>query len=61
MSLVRFYSLEREYRMLLKQIALSMNVADLARLKIHRHKLVAEARQIVRKLATPKPNCYAPS
>jgi len=61
MSLGRFYYLEREYRVLLKQIAKTMNVSDLAQLKSHRQKIVVEARLIVRQLAIAKPTWCGPN
>jgi hypothetical protein len=51
----RFYQLEREYRVLLAQIAKTMSAADLAQLKKHRTEIVVEAREIVRGLNAPNP------
>jgi hypothetical protein len=55
MPLNRFCQLEREYRVLLKQIAKTMSARDLAQLKKHRNEIVVEARQIVRDLDAPHP------
>ena len=55
MPLNRFYQLELEYRVLLKQIAGTLNAVDLAQLKKHRSEIVVEARQIVRDLNAPEP------
>ena len=52
----RLATLEREYRVVSKQIANSANSADVAHLEKHRAAIVAEAREIVRKLKLPEPN-----
>jgi hypothetical protein len=52
----RLAKLEQEYRVVGKQIANSANAADVAQLEQHREAIVAEAREIVRKLNLPEPN-----
>jgi hypothetical protein len=52
----RFYKLEQEYRVLIRQIAKTMNVADLVQLKTHRNNIVVEARDLVRRLNIPDSN-----
>jgi hypothetical protein len=55
-SAKRLATLEREYRVVSKQIEDSANPADIAQLEKHRAAIVAEAREIVRKLRLPEPN-----
>jgi hypothetical protein len=52
----RLALLEREYRVVSKQIANSANVSDVTQLEKHREAIVAEAREIIRKLNLPEPN-----
>jgi hypothetical protein len=52
----RLAKLEQEYRVVSKQIANSVNAADVAQLEKHREAIVAEAREIIRKLDLPEPN-----
>ena len=52
----RLAKLEQEYRVVSKQIANSANAADVAQLEKHREAIVAEAREIIRKLNLPEPN-----
>lgn len=52
----RLAQLERQYRVIAKQIANSVNAADIAQLKKHRDEILVEAREIVRKLNLPEPN-----
>lgn len=52
----RLALLEREYRVVSKQISNSANVSDIAQLETHRDAIVAEAREIIRKLNLPAPN-----
>jgi hypothetical protein len=52
----RLAQLERQYRVVAKQIVNSANAADIAQLEKHRDAIVAEAREIVRKLNLPEPN-----
>jgi hypothetical protein len=52
----RLALLEREYRVISKQVANSANAADVVQLEEHREAIVAEAREIVRKLNLPEPN-----
>ena len=56
MSAKRLATLEREYRVVSKQITNSANPANVAQLEKHREGIVAEAREIVRKLKLPEPN-----
>ena len=46
----RLAQLERQYRVIAKQIANSVNATDIAQLEKHRDMIIAEAREIVRKL-----------
>lgn len=52
----RLTRLEREYGVVSKQVASSVNAADIARLEKHREAIVAEAREIIRKLNLPEPD-----
>ncbi len=52
----RLAKLEQEFRVVSKQIASSANPADVAQLEKHREAILAEAREIVRKLNLPEPN-----
>ncbi len=52
----RLAQLERQYRVVTKQIANSANAADVAQLEKHRDAIVTEAREIIRKLNLPEPN-----
>lgn len=52
----RFYRLEEEYCVLIKQMAGTMNIADRANLRKHRDAIVVEARDIVRRLGIPDSN-----
>jgi len=52
----RLARLEREYTVVTEQIANSANAADIARLKKHRDAIVAEAREIIRKLNLSEPD-----
>jgi hypothetical protein len=52
----RLAQLERQYRVVAKQIANSANAADIAQLEKHRDEIVVEAREIIRKLNLPEPN-----
>jgi hypothetical protein len=52
----RLAKLEQEYRVVSKQIANSVNAADVAQLEKHREAIVAEAREIINKLNLPEPN-----
>jgi hypothetical protein len=58
MPLKRLYQLEREYRVLLKQITETMSLTDLGQLKKHRNEIVAEARQILNKMNAPSPQWH---
>jgi hypothetical protein len=52
----RLALLEREYRVVSKQIVISTNAADVAQLEKHREAILTEAREIIRKLNLPEPN-----
>jgi hypothetical protein len=52
----RLARLEREYGVVTEQITQSSNAADVTRLKKHREAIVAEAREIIRKLNLPEPD-----
>jgi hypothetical protein len=52
----RLAKLEQEYRVVSKQIANSANPRDVAQLEKHREAIIAEAREISRKLNLPEPN-----
>ena len=52
----RLAMLEREYRVVSKQIANSANPADVAQLEKHREAIISEAREVVRKLKLAEPN-----
>jgi hypothetical protein len=52
----RLALLERQFRVVSKQIANSANVSDVTQLEKHREAIVAEAREIIRKLNLPEPN-----
>jgi hypothetical protein len=52
----RLALLEREYRVISKQIVISTNAADVAQLEKHREAILTEAREIIRKLNLPEPN-----
>jgi hypothetical protein len=45
----RFQSLQRQYRIVTKQVKASDNAADITWLKEHRAKIVGEARAIINK------------
>jgi hypothetical protein len=55
MSIKRLSELDREYRVISRQIDASDNAADLAGLKKLRKAIVTEAREIIRKLNLPAP------
>lgn len=55
MSLKRLSKLDREYRVISRQIAASANTADVPGLKRHRSATVIEVREIIRKLDLPAP------
>jgi effector-associated domain 9 (EAD9)-containing protein len=52
----RFYKLEEQYCVIIKQIDATRNASDLAHLKRHRHDIIAEARKIVHNLGVPDSN-----
>jgi len=55
MSIKRLSELDREYRIISRQIDAFENAADLAGLKKLRNAIVIEAREIIRKLNLPAP------
>jgi len=45
----RFQSLQRQYRIVTKQVKASENAADITWLKKHRAEIIVEAREIINK------------
>lgn len=56
MSTKRLAELERQYRVVAKQIANSKNPPDIAQLEKHRDRILAEAREIIEKLVLSEPD-----